>query len=42
MLPDGYIEPDADLSLAFEGFSPVFVYRVEDDGINLVIERSLQ
>lgn len=41
MLPDGYIKPDADLSLAFENFSPVFVYRVEDDGINLVIERSL-
>lgn len=41
MLPDGYIEPDNDLSLAFENFSPVFIYHLEDDGINLVIERSL-
>ena len=41
MLPNGYIEPDADLSLAFENYSPVFIYRLEDDGISLVIERSL-
>lgn len=41
MLPDGYIEPDADISLVFENFSPVFIYRHESDGINLVIERSL-
>lgn len=42
MLPDGYIEPDANVSLAFENYAPLFVYRQEEDGINLVIERNLQ
>jgi len=41
MLPDGYIEPDTNLSLAFENYSPLFIYRQEENGINLAIERSL-
>ena len=41
MLPDGYIEPDMNLSLAFENYSPLFIYRQQEDGINLVIERNL-
>ncbi len=40
MLPDGYIEPDNNLSLAFENYSPIFIYRQEGNGINLAIERS--
>jgi type II secretion system protein H len=41
MLPDGYIEPDTSLNLTFENYAPLFVYRQEADGINLVIERNL-
>jgi len=41
MHPDGYIEPDVNLSLAFENYAPLFIYRQEEDGINLVIERNL-
>ena len=41
MLPDGYIEPDTNLRLAFENYDPLFVYRQEEEGINLVIERNL-
>lgn len=40
--PDGYIEPDANLSLAFENYSPLFVYRLEQNGFNLSIERELR
>jgi hypothetical protein len=41
MLPNGYIEPDTNLSLVFENYSPIFIYRQEENGINLAIERSL-
>jgi prepilin-type N-terminal cleavage/methylation domain-containing protein len=41
MLPDGYIQPDANLSLAFENYSPMFVFRQEESRFNLVIERNL-
>jgi len=41
MLPDGYIEPESNLSLAFENYSPMFIYRQEENGFNLSIERSL-
>lgn len=41
MLPDGYMEPDLDLSLAFENFSPLFKYHQNDEGISLVLERGL-
>ncbi|MDG2090912.1 MAG: type II secretion system protein [Gammaproteobacteria bacterium] len=42
MQADGYIEPDANLSLAFENYSPMFIYRQEENGFELAIERSLR
>ncbi|PCJ42768.1 MAG: hypothetical protein COA71_04505 [SAR86 cluster bacterium] len=41
MHPDGYIEPDANLSLAFDNYSPKFIYHQEESGFSLTIERSL-
>ena len=42
MHSDGYIEPDANLSLAFENYSPMFIYRQGENGFELAIERSLR
>ncbi|MAM70108.1 MAG: hypothetical protein CMP91_03050 [Gammaproteobacteria bacterium] len=41
MSPDGYLEPDLDLALRFESFAPVFKFRQDNDGINLILERDL-
>lgn len=41
MLPDGFIEPDNNLSLAFENYSPIFIFRQEENSFSLAIERSL-
>ena len=42
MLPDGYMEPDMDLALAFENFLPLFKYHQNDEGISLILERGLR
>ena len=41
MTSDGFMQPDADLALNFADFSPVFKYRQDSEGINLILERNL-
>ena len=41
MHADGYIEPDTNLSLAFENYASMFIYRQEGNGFNLTIRRTL-
>ncbi|MGZ0190291.1 MAG: pilus assembly FimT family protein [Alphaproteobacteria bacterium] len=41
MHADGYIEPDTNLSLAFENYASMFIYRQEGNGFNLTIRRNL-
>ncbi len=42
MHPDGYIEPEANLSLAFENYQPSFFFQQEEDGFNLLIQRNIR
>lgn len=41
MLPDGYMEPVQEVALVFVDFTPVFRFRQENNGFNLIMERSL-